>query len=123
MTPEAKHLITRYKGHGRKLGIEEAAIIVNNYVTRHELTEGQYGALICFVDNRGAQAFYQSKLLKIVNEDFYPGWELRASKEFDKPCWCVWLGKYSKSMAIRRAKEKRLFLTPLLVVHNVEAKK
>lgn len=123
MNYEARHLIEKYKGVGKRLGIEEAAIIVNNFVTRIELNEYQYGAIVSFVDNRGAQAFYQSRLLRIINDEANDEWVVDAAKEFTKPCWSRYNGKQYKSMEIRRVKEKMLFLRPLLVVHNAEAKR
>lgn len=115
MIPEARVIFKRLRCSGYKLGLEHAADVVNAYCTRADLNEYQYGALCLFVENRGARAFYQSKLLKIVNEDFESRWQLRAGREFLKPQWYKWDGKINKRMKERREAEHRLWSTPELI--------
>lgn len=114
MTPLAKEIIKRYKCSGFHLGLERAADIVNAYVYREELNEYQYAALCLFVENRGQRAFAQSALLRIVNNDLAPNWELRAGREFLKPTWSQWKGKRIQRCVVRRDKEHRLWSTPYL---------
>lgn len=119
---EAPLFVTKYKGAGAKLGIEYATAVFNNFVLT-ELNDNQRWAVISFIENRGTPDFLRSKLLRIINEDEYEGWEFRAAEEFLNPPWSRWKGRLNKSMNIRRNKERALFLKPILVAHNIGVKK
>jgi GH24 family phage-related lysozyme (muramidase) len=71
----------------------------------HQLTQGQFDAIISFVYNLGIGNFQSSTLLKKLN-----AWDiLGASLEFDK--WVNAGGKKLPGLITRRAKEKALFLS------------
>lgn len=117
MTPDALDIVKKYKGDGLAIGIEAAQEIVDEYVTNPTLHENQISALVSLVDNIGSAAFLTSDLLYMVNK----GHIHMAADEFNR--WVLIGNKESKSMKTRRKKERKLFLTPCLVVNNKKAAK
>lgn len=73
-----------------------------------ELNNNQYSALVSIV-NDIARINAGSRLIKLVNDGKF----LEASLEFEN-----WSGNKR-----RRSAERRLFLRPCLVVHNIKGKK
>lgn len=117
MTPEALEIIKKYRGDGMAIGLEAATEIVDEYVTNPTLNDNQLSALVSLVENIGSAAFLTSDMLYLVNK----GHIHMAADEFAR--WILMGNKESKSMKARRKRERKLFLTPCLVVNNVRAKK
>lgn len=70
------------------------------------LNHNQLAALVSFVFNVGITAFAKSTMLKLINS----GNIAEAANQFDK--WIHAGGKVLKGLELRRAAEKKLFLTP-----------
>lgn len=77
---------------------------VNRYV-QVPLAQGQFDALVSFAYNLGPQALRTSTLLRRLNAGDYAG----AADQFD--VWVMIGGKKSNGLVIRRAMEKKLFLS------------
>lgn len=82
----------------------EAYAVVDKAVTV-PLTRQQRGALCSFVFNVGAGAFQKSTLLKLLNQGKYA----EAAAQFQR--WTFASGKSMRGLAIRRGKERALFLS------------
>jgi lysozyme len=70
------------------------------------LTRNQFSALVSFAFNVGLGAFTSSTLRRLLNAGDYAG----AANQFER--WTRGGGRILKGLVIRRAAEKRLFLTP-----------
>jgi lysozyme len=79
-------------------------------VTFEKLNENQFAALVSFAYNLGLGKLKGSTLLKLLNDDK----PLQASKEFGK--WVYANKKKLSGLVKRREAERKLFLTPALVV-------
>jgi len=79
-----------------------------NYIDRYvhvELTQNQYDALTSFVYNIGADAFFNSTMLKFLNDKNF----IKAAGEFHK--WCHIEGHISEGLVCRRSDEKHIFMS------------
>jgi lysozyme len=88
--------------------IEEAERIVRELTTL-PLNSNQFSALVSFTMSMGRSALSRSALLKHLNE----GDPLKASRTFG--IWVKQKGKRKKALVTLRAKEKALFLRPIIV--------
>lgn len=94
------------KEQAEKLLIKDVSIaekIIDKYVKRKNITQGQYDALCSFAYNIGEGNFRGSNLLKKVNSGKYN----EAANEFDK--WVYGGKKKLPGLVERRAIEKKLF--------------
>lgn len=82
--------------------LERAATAVRKLV-KVPLNDNQFGALVSFTFNLGAQRLKGSTLLKLLNQQKYD----LAAEEFPK--WCKANGKTLKGLLNRRLEEKALF--------------
>ena len=74
------------------------------------LSQSQYNALVSFAYNVGIDAFYQSSLLKVVNEDpLSPEVQRRFLR------WVYVKGKVSRGLIYRRKKEIELYFSDPLI--------
>lgn len=112
MNPEAIKLMKYYRGDGKNIGRESAEKIVQQYVANPNLHENQYAALVCFAENVGVPEFITSSVVILVNQ----GKMLEAANEL--LLWVEWGGKISSSMIRRRARERDIFQTPVIIVDN-----
>ncbi len=74
-------------------------------LSKVELTQGQFDALVSFTFNVGVGAFKKSTLLRLVNQGDFLG----AAKQFGR--WVNANGKKLPGLVSRRAEEKQLFLS------------
>jgi len=74
-----------------------------------ELNENQYGALASLIFNIGGRNLQKSTLIKLVNAEQFE----KAADQFLK--WTKAGGRTLPGLVRRRAAERKLFLTPLLV--------
>lgn len=111
ITPD---LVTITKPYYRKLTTQEAqdaARIVWSLV-RDDLNPNQFTALVSFVLTTRKGSLAGSVLLKHVNERHI----FAAANEFTR--WTRKNGKHSKWLLSLRNKQKKLFLTPVIVASN-----
>ena len=76
---------------------------VNSYV-QVQLTQKEFDAVVCFTFNVGCNAFKNSTMCKLINEEKYE----EAAKEF--PRWNKARGKILGGLIRRRKAEMELFL-------------
>ena len=72
----------------------------------HDLTDGQYAALVDFVFNEGAGHFQSSTMLQLINQGAF----VRAGNEF--PRWDYVSGEPSPGLLKRREAEQALWTQP-----------
>lgn len=107
--PNGLKIIGRYKQPA--LPIESIEAAVSELLT-YPVNPNQFSALVSFASCRGVSALSRSVLLKHVNE----GQPFQAAKQFKR--WVRNGGKRRTALANRRALEVKLFLTPIIVIHQ-----
>lgn len=101
-------IINRIDPDNNMLTVEEAEKLVINCL-RIGVNENQFSALVSFAIGVGSYAFKRSILLRHVNE----GKPLQAATLFGE--WVLRDGMSSRDLMRRRAKERELFVRPVLV--------
>lgn len=105
---------TRNVQHGDIVTVEQAEDLLENdlriagaaveRLVDVELTDAQFGALVSFVFNIGANRLASSTLLRLLNEGDLVG----AANEF--PRWVFDNGVKQPGLVIRRAREREMFV-------------